>query len=380
MLGEIIGAGGQLAGGILASKGGLSNGDIVNPVFDPNLNLAYQAAQMNALSGLGFGDVNTLPTPVQQLMGRIQGASIDEKTKRRALVALQGIQSGIGGGADFNTALAGTKNQGRLQQVMSRLGLTNEDVSRTFDSTAAFNQQIQKLRDAGLGGLNTDTILSRYRAANDAAQLIGSASQYGQTGQANGLVESLLNQDNRNLERFATRAGLQAQFGGASQAAAQKAISDAQLDQQLRVIQQALGLSSGIQAALNPATAAAGSASAGNANAAQIAAMQAQAANSLRNQVSQDRALSLGNAISGAAGSVGSGVSDSINVLGMILGSNFQGNAGLGSAGIGSVVNGFGAAGGSAAGAAGAGGYAAPTINAAASGTGAGWLGGLLAL
>lgn len=378
MLGELIGAGGQLAGGILAAKGGLSNGDIVNPVFDPNLNLAYQASQLNALSGLGFGDINSLPNPVQQLVGRIQGASIDEKTKRRALVALQGIQSGIGGGADFNSAFADTKNPGRLRQVMTRLGLTDADISKTFDSNAAFNRQIKQLNDAGMGGMNIDTILSRYRAANDASRMIGDASQYGQTGQANGLVGSLLNQDNRQLERFATRAGLQAQFGGASQAAAQKAISDAQLDQQLRVIQQALGLSSGIQAALNPATAAAGAASAGNANAAQIAAMQAQAANSLRNQSSADRALSLGNAISGAAGTVGSGVSDLNNVLGMLLGNNFQGNGSLGSMGIGSAVNGFGAAGGSAA--AGAGGYAAPTINAAAGGSGAGWLGGLLAL
>lgn len=373
MLGELIGAGGQLAGGIIASKGGLHNGDIVNPVFDPNLSLAYQASQMNALNGLGFGDINSLPNPVQQLMGRIQAASIDEKTKRRALVALQGIQSGVGGGTDFNSAFADTKNPGRLRQVMSRLGLTDADISGTFDRNSAFNRQIKTLNDAGMGGLNTDTILSRYRASNDAAQMIGNASQYAQTGQANGILGSFLNQDNRQLDRLGTKFGLMANFGGMSQASAQKQITDAQLDQQLRVLQQALGFSSGIQAALNPATAAAGSGAANSANAAQIAAQQAQAANSLRNSASLDRSTSLGNAISGAAGSVGSGVSNAINIAGMLLGNNYAGNTGLFGGGA-STVNGFGNA------AAGAGGYAAPTINAAASGEGAGWLGGLLAL
>ncbi len=349
MLGELIGAGGQLAGGIIAANGGLNSGDVINPVFDPNLDLATQASLFNALSGLGFGTVNNLPDPVQELAGRLQRMSIDEKTKRRALVALEGIAPRMQNwDLSFDQAFKRTRNGGRLEQAMSRLGLSKGGLSDIFERQASQAEQVRKLKEAGLGELNLETILARYKAANEASKMLGDASNYARTGETKGIFGDLVSRDNRMLEDFATRAGLQANFGGASQAAAQKAISDQQLDQNLRVLEQALGISSGIQAALNPATAASTAGAAGAASSAQIAAQQAAAANALRNQSSADQALSLGNAISGAAGSVGSGVSDIHNVLGMLLGSNFSGNAGLGGAGIGSAVNGFGAAGGAA--------------------------------
>lgn len=308
--GSALGAGGQLAGGIISGSG-MKPRDMVLPVFDPALDLANQASSLNTLSGLGFGSISSMPDPLEQLIGRIQSASIDEKTKRRAISGLLSIRKQVESGATIDDAIAGARNQGRIDQTLSRLGMTTADIPGVFDDRQRFQAQIDQLKAAGLDDLNTDTILNRYRAANTASQLIGAASDMASTGEPQDeLGRQLLARDQRAMNDLQTQLGLRANFGGINPAVFGKTYSDAQLDQNLRVLEQALGVSGSIQAALAPYTAAASQNSDRSMNAAQIVAQQAQAANQLRGNLSMNQAQSLGAGVSGALGSLGSGLSN----------------------------------------------------------------------
>jgi len=320
-LGSAGGAGGQIAGGLLTSGMGPKARDMVNPVYDPALDPLNQGANFNIMSGLGFGNINTMPSVVQQLIGRMQGASIDEKTKRRAERSISDIEkvyqrlsSRPGGenrqGTAFEEAFNRAKNTGRLEQTMTRLGLSKQDLERQFADNLNYQADMQKLRDAGLDRVNMDTVTSRYNAANDASQLIGQASRFGQTGEAGGVIQSLLGRDDRQLNKLRDRAEMLYNFGVQPPGAMFEEVSDATLDQNLRVLEQALGISGSIQAALGGYTSAASGQQAGSLNAATIAANQAQAANQLRQQMQQSKADSIGNAIGAASSSLGSGISN----------------------------------------------------------------------
>lgn len=320
-LGTGVASGGQLAGGLTTAGLGPKARDMVLPVYDPALDPLTSGANFNIMSGLGFGNINTMPSTVQQLIGRMQGASIDEKTKRRAERSISDIEkvyqrlSSRPGGANrqgtpFEEAFNRAKNTGRLEQSMTRLGISKEDLERQFADNLNYKADMQKLRDAGLDRVNMDTVMSRYNAANDASQLIGQASRFGQTGEAGGIIGSLLDRDNRQLGTMRDRAEMLYNFGVQPPGAMFEQVSDATLDQNLRVLEQALGISGGIQAALGGYTTAAAGQQAGSLNSANIAANQAQAANSLRAQMQQSKADSIGNAIGSASSSLGSGISN----------------------------------------------------------------------
>lgn len=91
VLAGILGAGGSIAGGVLGSQGGVKPSDMIQPSYNPALDYALQVAQYDALNQLGFGNLSNIPNPMQQLTGQINAANVDNKTKRRALVALQNI-------------------------------------------------------------------------------------------------------------------------------------------------------------------------------------------------------------------------------------------------------------------------------------------------
>lgn len=370
--GGLIGGAGNLAGGLIAANNSARPRDMVLPVYDPALDLANQAAQFNALSGLGFGQIGSLPDPLQRLIGRIQNASIDEKTKRRALKALSDLRSQVDSGLGYEESLGNARNKGRLRQALGRLGVPMDSLPGIFKGRNQFRDQIQTLRDAGLDRINTDTVLNRYNAANLASNLIGEAAGIaGGGGVTSQLGQDLLSRDQRQLDQLRNQLGSMAALGGYNPAQAFAILTDRGLDQNLRVIQQLLGSSGAIQAALGGGTAAAQGGASQNLNSATIAAQQAAAANQLRASLQTDRALSLGNAISSSLGALGSGIANSgllTQFAGQSGGESQTYDSTVGSGG-GGFTNGGQYYGG-----------LTPSIDSATSGTSTGFLGGLLAL
>lgn len=412
-IGPILGAAGQIGGGLVSANGTPKPSDMVSSYYNPQMDYALQAAQFDALNQIGWGNLGNIPDPFQQIAGQLQNVPLDAKTRRRAMVALQNIKQdptlledpyglqftrdqvfeanktgnvpfgrvvtrgpegagiwntkamggaggagkagaiggifggpleGIGGavlggfGKDLanspffpgNTPIAkqvfklfGVKgdteptglpiqNIGRLQQALGAAGLNLNDLAKKMQDQKDFEAKIARLKAAGLPQLAEQMVIDRAKTGATAAGLAAAGADYASTGTSqNPLFQQLQAQDQRNLDRFATRAGLQANFGGISQAAAQKQISDAELDQNLRVLQNALATSGLLQATLAPGSAAAqGASNSGQFNAAQIAAQQAMAANSLRQAGGINRADSIGNAIGAATSTLGTYLSN----------------------------------------------------------------------
>lgn len=311
--GGVIGGTGQLIGGWAGSQG-LEAKDLVLPIFDPSLDLATQAAAFNNMSGLGFGQIGSLPDPIQQLLGRIRAASIDEKTKRRAITGIQGTANRVTRGMSVDDALGKIKNPGRVDQVFRQLGIDNRNVSlpKAFEDRRRFDEQIGQLKALGLDDMNLETIKSRFQAATKASQLIGEAASFGGGGQpTSDIGRQLLELDKRRGDELRDQLGVQANFGGINPAAMTDMLSDYELDRNLRLMEQALGISGALNSALSPFTQGGAATGAATANAAQIAAQQAAAASQLRGQLRADEAGSFAAGLSGALGSLGSGLSNS---------------------------------------------------------------------
>lgn len=294
-----ISAAGNLAGGFLGAQGGLSPGEMIIPSFDVQGDPGLAAQQYDALNQLGFGNVNSVPGPLAQLVNRINGMSLDEKTKRRALVSLADIAAG-----------RSESRPGRLTQVLSRLGMTREDVYSIVQQDAQFRDQQAKLAER-LGVMNQDTVLNRARAASAASQLLGEAGQYATGGQPSNFQQSLLNRLNRNIDEQEQAYLLRAQYGGFNPAFGlerfQQARQDSELTALTQAVQAAAALTGGLNQGLQAAQTSAGLNSGASMNALQIAAQQAQAANALAQQTSINRADSLANGVAGAANALGGG-------------------------------------------------------------------------
>lgn len=390
--GAILGALGQIGGGLVSANGTPKPSDMVSSYYNPQMDYALQAAQFDALNQIGWGNLGNIPDPFQQIAGQLQNVPLDAKTRRRAMVALQNIKQdptllqdpygqqftrdqvfeanktgnvpfgrvvtrGKEGGGVWgnsknsqywdaaNAPLGGQEspfvpgntpiskwvaknvfgqsedteptglpiqNIGRLQQALGAAGMNLGDLAKKVQDQKDFEAKIARLKAAGLPQLAEQMVIDRAKTGATAAGLAAAGADYASTGTSqNPLFQQLQAQDQRNLDRFATRAGLQANFGGISQAAAQKQISDAELDQNLRVLQNALATSGLLQATLAPGTAAAqGASNSGQFNAAQIAAQQAMAANSLRQAGGINRADSIGNAIGAATSTLGTYLSN----------------------------------------------------------------------
>jgi hypothetical protein len=332
-VGTALGTAGNIAGGLISANGQMKPSEAIINSYDQYLNPAASAANLNIMSGLGFGNINDMPSVVQQLIGRMQSANIDEKGKRRAEKSLLQIQNRLAQGMSFEEAFKDSKNTGRLDQINTRLGLTRADVAKMFEQKKVQDADTEWLRSQDMDRINRDTVASRYQAANDASQLIGQASKYAQTGEAGGIVGLVKQQYDLQLKKLRDRAEMLQNFGMMPPGQAYGDISDATLNQNLRILEHSLGISGAIQNALAPATTAASGQNAQNLNAATIAAQQAAAANQLRAQVADNRASSLGSAISGAASSLGSGLGN-LGLMSSMYGQTPT-NPGLSSAGSG---------------------------------------------
>jgi len=308
LVGGGVGAAGNVAGGFLGGlTGGTSSGDMISSNFNPSLDPAIQASNYDLLSQIGFGNINNMPDPLQQLVGKINALPIEERIKRRAINFLPKSMKLQARGMDPFDYTRGHE----VKTALKRLGIDAtglQDIAAQRDQQRA---QIQQLRDAGLGGMQTDVILNRARAAQTANQLLGGAADFARTGQpGQGIGQDLFARDERQMADLQDRLGVMANFGGINPAQLFESLTDAKLDQNLRLIEQQLGMSTALQAALAPGSAAgsqaAGQSSGASLNAAQIAAQQAMAANQLRQQASQDQAGSLANGIGSALGGLGS--------------------------------------------------------------------------
>lgn len=348
-IGGLLSAGGQIAGGYLGQTGTSSPRE---SVYNPNLDLALQAGQFDSLNTIGFGNINKIPSPYQQLVDRLNSVSMPSKTRNKVLSALNNIRTDPSArddpfGRNFSpqelkdwfqrgdTPGAPSGRQGQykkgeangkwetwtsmpiegvsaLSRALKGTGLNIRGLKDIFAREDEFQAQIKRLNDAGLGKLNEQTILSRANAAATAAQLTGGAADFAKGGNPSGLNLDIFNRDEKQMQELESRLGMMANFGGINPATMFESLTDAKLDQNLRLIEQQLGMSNALSAALNPGIAAssgAGAASSGGTmNAVQIAAQQAQAANSIRAQTQSNNATSMANGVAGGLGSLGSSI------------------------------------------------------------------------
>lgn len=366
ILGGLLGAGGQVAGGLL---GGASGGQGRTVNYNPALDYALQATQYAGLDPLGFGNLANIPGPYQQAIARLQGTPMHDKTREAAIKAMavlrnnpeylsdpggnnfsaeqiqqflrdpSSIPAGRTMSADFSDGLIEKIMKGggsglgavelankigspfpviglpSLKKSLRAQGLGVQDLQAVLEQEAKFAEQMQVLKDAGLDGLNTDSIINRANAAATANSLLGGAASFAQTGQpGNQMSQDLLNRDEQQLKNLRERLGLMANFGGINPSSLFDSLTDAKLDQNIRLVEQQLGMSNALQASLNPATAAAaniaGQGSQTSMNSAQIAAQQAQAAASLRTQQVANSSSSFANGLAGGLGSLGSAISN----------------------------------------------------------------------
>lgn len=372
IIGGLLGAGGQVAGGLLGQGTG---GQGQNARYDPNLDLAIQASLYSALDPLGFGQISGIPSPFEQLVGRLNSAPMASKNRNRALTALDALKGNpdllldpegrnftadqIRGflndpstlpegrkiaddlkqvaalrgtnGNRFNRAIerqgnvVPVKRISQLDSALKKIGLDRADLAKLIEDQAKFDAQMKELEDAGLGGLQTDTIINRANAAKTASELLGGAADFARSGQpGNPLSQDLFARDERQLADLQDRLGIMANFGGINPAGLFDSLTDAKLDQNLRLIEQQLGISNALQASLNPATAAAANIAGqnGSANAAQIAAQQAIAANQLRSQQAMNSSSSLANGVGSGTSSLGS----LFSTLGLMSSRDLNGN------------------------------------------------------
>ena len=90
--GAILGALGQVGGGLISANGTPSPSDMVSSYYNPQMDYALQASQYDALNQIGWGNLGNVPDPLQQLAGQLQNVPMDAKTRRRAMTALSAIK------------------------------------------------------------------------------------------------------------------------------------------------------------------------------------------------------------------------------------------------------------------------------------------------
>lgn len=355
ILGSLLSAGGQVAGGIIGQQGQMKPSDATTSYYNPALDYAFRASEYDRLNQLGWGDINMVPTPIQRLIGQFQNVPMDVKSRRRAIDALNNIRENpsfltdptgqnltpeemetlkrtgslpgrfkynedfdfmTGSPRDregiINNRGVPIKGLGRLEQALGGAGLNFKDLVDVFDQQRQYDAQIAKLKEAGIGQMNTDAILGRYKAASEAAKLAGGAADFIRSGNASTdpTMSLLKQQDDYSMAQAQEKLGLMANFGGMNQASVMSALANMQNTQNPRLVERALTLSGALGGSLAGGVAA--NANAGNAgmNSAQLAAQQASALNSLRASTSDARATSLANGIASGAGAIGSDLSN----------------------------------------------------------------------
>ena len=312
-------AGGSIAGAELGQASS-SQGDLTLASSDPRNNLELAASNFDAFNQLGFGDINNIPSPFQRLVDQINSLPLDEKTKRRGLIALQrfmdvGVRPDLIERKNFGDAKTFDKYLGA---VLSRVGMTFSDLDVLMERQDAFKEHIAGLQD--LAGINADTLRNRARAGQTSSQLIGEAADIasrGQGGEAfNKRLATIRGQIDRSIDQSEERTLLQGQFGGFNPSAGLEGIANLRADSELRAFEQSLmqslsfasgitgALNSGLNAAQNSATLSVGA----NQGALTTAANQANAANQLMANLAINNSDSRAAGYSGALGAIGQGI------------------------------------------------------------------------
>lgn len=299
--GSLLSAGGSVAGGLLGQTS-YSSGDRVNVNSDTRNDLLMQASVFDAANQLGFGDINNVPSPFEQLVDRIQSLPLDEKIKRRGLLSLRDVFDG---------------NEPQLPEyldaILSRVGIGMSDLDALKERQVQFREQQAALGE--LSGINETTILNRARTAATASDLLAGAATAASGGQLSSVQQNIRDQLSRQVDRSEEQALLQGRLGGFNPAQALEGFADIRGGLDLRAIEQSLMLASGLTGGLNAGLGAAQSVAGTQSNASLgslgIAANQAQAANQLQAETNMSNSTSLANGVSGAFGALGNAVTTS---------------------------------------------------------------------
>jgi len=320
----------NVVGGLLGQASG-SSGDQIAVSNSTGSNQAINSALFDAAGRIGFADISSLRNsgPIARLTQQIMAMPIENRMKRRALAAISEMQKSGGtvsstdkleialgrkGGADTST-ISG-QNIKALEGVMARLGITLETINATFGDQARYDEQLAELGD--IGSFQPDVIRDRLEASAGvsdlAAGLVGGDSVL-QDRFRNQFLKDRFNSLDDQQESLL----LQGQFGGFNPGVGLEQIeelrADARFDAELKSLEQALFVGTGVNNLLNPGTAsslAAGGLSAdANNGALGIAASQATAANALL------QGLNINNSDSAAAGASGAitGLFDTIGAF-----------------------------------------------------------------
>ena len=346
----LLSAGGQVAGGLLGGQGGGGQGKTSS--YNPALDYALQVAQYAALDPTGFGTINNIPDPYQQFIGRLQSAPMDNKTRRRAMSAIENIRkdsslisdpNGTGftqdqlraalmrGEVPFGRVLARggdgatsfgendgiyagfsgrlpVKNLGRLESALGSVGMSIDDLTELFRQEEEQKAQIARLKERGLGRLNEDTILNRAQANASAAALLGDAGRFATGAAPSEFQSGLLDRINRNIDEQEQQYLLRAQFGGFNPGSGMRDFQNMRQDSEItgltQAVQAASALMGGLQGGTQGAQQAAQQSSGTSLGALGAAVNQAMAANQLGQNASINRSDSYANGASGAANSI----------------------------------------------------------------------------
>lgn len=291
---KLMGAAANLAGAFLGQTPDNPGGQIL-PFSDPTFNAALQAAQFDALNQIGFGDISAIPSPVSQLINRITALPIENRLKRRAIVSIQAMMRGK----------KPTRGDA-LGETLTQLGMEKRDIQGLRERQAQYDEQMAKL--SGLRGINTDTVMQRAMAANQASKMLGAAGQFATGGAPSDFQSQIRNSLSRNLDQQEEQLMLRAQYGGFNPGASLERITDQRLDLDLRALEKSLAAASGISSALGLGTA--GAQNAGNSsisafsNSLGMASQQALAANQIMNSNAQYNTSAMANGIASAINSL----------------------------------------------------------------------------
>lgn len=302
-------AGGSILGGFLGSSGGISTGDLILPSYDSSNDPGISAAQFDAMNLLGFGNINNVAGPLANLINRINATSTEEKTKRRALKSL-----GLYAQGQEET------NPGRLDQVLSRIGISRAQLDDVLAQDKDFRAQQSAIYNQ-LGPMNRDAILGRAQAAAAAGRLLGGAGAFATGADPTDFQQSLLDRVDRNIADQREALMLQAQYGGFNPSAGlegiQRMTADRELTALTQAVQAATALTQGLAQGNQLAQQAAGLNSGAALQGLGIAAQQSMAANQLAQQSSVNKWDSLANGLAGGLGALGQGLMGSAILGGM---------------------------------------------------------------
>ena len=321
LLGSLVGAGGQVAGGI-AGQPSNSSADQTFTQFDPFGLPNFVTTQNDAARLLGGPGLQT-PTEYQNLISRIMALPLDNKRKRRGLSQIIKIKEALDSGNDFTGPGGFSFIDKNLGSVLGRLGLDQAGLVNLIQ-TSNMTESRNKLAQENLRQANFRTQRDRADAAQGASALLGDAGRYVQGGEAGAFQTGVLDRINRNIDEQEDALLLRSSFGGFQPGEGLRGLGLQRTDAPQTALEQALAASAGLTQGLGGGlTLAQNTANSGNAalqGAAGLTAQQAMAANQIRASNEQASASSLASGIGAGSAAAGTGLSN----FGLALGGGRQ--------------------------------------------------------